>query len=175
MKTKETLKSVMVILVILILSGAAQADLDSGLVAHWTFDEGQGDVANDSAGDNEGSLHGNPRRVPGKIGEYALEFDANDDYVSLSKNAITTKEFTVSAWANHFAPAEGQDFENVIFQQRGDEASPTAKSTVTLLTQDQTNSYAGAGVRSSSAGEIQVLSSEDLIIRISDLIYPDVA
>ena len=52
----------------------------SGLVAHYTFDEGSGITAGDSAGSNTGTLVNGPTWVTGKIGG-GLTFDGTDDYV----------------------------------------------------------------------------------------------
>jgi L-ascorbate metabolism protein UlaG (beta-lactamase superfamily) len=55
----------------------------SPLIAHWTLDEAQGDIAHDSAGDNHGTLYGKPAWQPasGKING-ALLLDGIDDYIS---------------------------------------------------------------------------------------------
>jgi hypothetical protein len=54
-----------------------------GIVAHWTFDEAQGEVARDNLGRLNGTLHGSPvwQSGEGRIGG-ALSFDGVDDYVS---------------------------------------------------------------------------------------------
>jgi L-ascorbate metabolism protein UlaG (beta-lactamase superfamily) len=53
------------------------------LIAHWAFDEEEGDIANDSAGEHHGALNGDPiwQSAGGKIGG-ALQFDGVDDYVA---------------------------------------------------------------------------------------------
>jgi len=70
-------------------------------ISHWKFDEGEGDIANDSAGNNDGTLVGDPSWVAGKIGDYALSFDG-DDYVEIndddSLNFGSTTDFTALAW-----------------------------------------------------------------------------
>jgi parallel beta-helix repeat protein len=55
----------------------------SPLIAHWSFDETEGDIAHDSAGENHGTLYNEPAWQPagGKI-DGALQFDGIDDYVS---------------------------------------------------------------------------------------------
>ena len=77
------------------------APLD-GLVLHLTFDEGQGDTAQDASGNgNNGTLVGNLNWVSGKTGS-ALQFDGaeNASYVEVaddpSLNPAT--EITCSAW-----------------------------------------------------------------------------
>src|SRR5699024_5893021 len=66
-----------------------------GLVSHWRFD---GNVL-DSAGYNDGTIHGDPQFVQGVSGQ-ALSFDGVDDYVSLGANSFVTgqQNRTFSAW-----------------------------------------------------------------------------
>ena len=53
---------------------------DDGLVAHWAFDEGKGDVLHDRSGNkNNGKIHG-AKWVKNGAG-WALKFDGKDDYV----------------------------------------------------------------------------------------------
>jgi hypothetical protein len=56
---------------------------DYRMLAHWKLDEAEGDIAYDSAGDNDGTLYGGPvwRPADGKV-DGALQFDGIDDYVS---------------------------------------------------------------------------------------------
>ena len=75
----------------------------SSLVANLTFNEGSGDVANDSSADashdNDGTLYG-PRWTTGKVGS-GLEFDGVDDYVALSGLDVPTEsgtKVTVEFW-----------------------------------------------------------------------------
>ena len=79
---------------------------DSGLVAHYTFDEGQGTTAGDSSGNgNTGTLTpttGGPTWVTGtdvKVGSGAMSFDGVNDFVSMG-NALdqTTNDFSISFW-----------------------------------------------------------------------------
>jgi len=70
------------------------------LVAHWTLDETQGDTANDSVGNNDANLFGDPVWQPngGKI-DGALAFDGTDDYISTSFILNPRLEpFSVFAW-----------------------------------------------------------------------------
>ncbi|MCH8218218.1 MAG: LamG domain-containing protein [Planctomycetes bacterium] len=60
-------------MILAMFTGSARADL----VAHWKFDEGSGDMAFDSSGnDYHAILVNNPEWVPGKIGAGALNMDA---------------------------------------------------------------------------------------------------
>ncbi|MGC9329660.1 MAG: LamG-like jellyroll fold domain-containing protein, partial [Candidatus Hinthialibacter sp.] len=56
-----------------------QQDITSGLIAHWTFDEGEGTVAADSSGQGRNAeiWAGDPQWVDGVLGT-ALEFDGDD-------------------------------------------------------------------------------------------------
>ncbi len=60
---------------VLLLSLASSTSAD--LVARWKFDEGSGDIAFDSSGNNfHAILVNNPEWVPGKVGSFALNLDA---------------------------------------------------------------------------------------------------
>ena len=78
------------------------------LVAYWKLDEVEGDIAYDSAGENYGSLSGNPIWHPddGQVSG-ALEFDGIDDYVS-TDNVLNPKlvEFSVFAWIKGGSPGQ---------------------------------------------------------------------
>ena len=72
-------------------------------VSNWEFDEGQGDIAYDSFGNNDGTLEGDPQWVAGKIGDYALDFDGNGDYVQIPADSsleLAYRPFTFSAWVH---------------------------------------------------------------------------
>ncbi|MBW2443382.1 MAG: DUF4347 domain-containing protein, partial [Deltaproteobacteria bacterium] len=77
----------------------------SSLIAHWTFDEGSGQTAADSAGSNDGTL-GTTAGVDSSdpawacaAGGSALDFDGIDDEVSLSGVTVgNSAAWTISAW-----------------------------------------------------------------------------
>ena len=56
---------------------------DYRLIAHWKLDEDAGDIARDSVGEHDATLHGGPswRPLDGRTAG-ALELDGSDDYVS---------------------------------------------------------------------------------------------
>jgi hypothetical protein len=70
-------------------------------VAYWSFNEGQGTTANDSAGRNNGTIHG----AAWTAGQFnnALSFDGVDDYVDVpddpSLRFMQSSSFTISFWA----------------------------------------------------------------------------
>ncbi len=72
---------------------------DDGLLGHWSFDEGQGDVAIDRSGhDNDGEIAG-ARWVRGKFGT-ALRFNGHSAYVTVPEIAGLdgAEEMTLEAW-----------------------------------------------------------------------------
>ena len=81
-----------------------------GLIAYWKFDEGEGDTAHDSIGDNDGVIHNGATWVPGKVGN-ALSFDGDDDRVRLPSRVISGDTLTVNLWVktddNHFTLISG--------------------------------------------------------------------
>lgn len=71
--------------------GAAAADLDTGLVGWWRFDDGEGALALDSSGhDNHGKVSG-ATWVVGEVGG-CLKFDGIDDVVTAA-NTETLREY----------------------------------------------------------------------------------
>jgi len=107
MKEARIRQSAGIVLVMIMLCGAGWADLSDGLVAHWTFDEGQGDIAHDSAGGNHGAIHG-AQWAEGRIGG-ALEFDGVDDCVD-TVDIDYPDSFSVSLWVNLSSTADRQAF-----------------------------------------------------------------
>jgi L-ascorbate metabolism protein UlaG (beta-lactamase superfamily) len=80
----------------------------SPLIAHWALDEAEGDIAHDSAGENNGTLSGGPVWQPagGKIAG-ALRFDGIDDYIST--NFVLDPAdgaFSIFAWVNGDVPGQ---------------------------------------------------------------------
>ncbi len=71
------------------------------LVSLWKLDETRGSIAKDSAGDNNGTLIGNPQWQPeaGKIGG-ALIFCGKGTYINIGRDSDfdITNQITVSAW-----------------------------------------------------------------------------
>ena len=78
------------------------------LVAYWKLDETEGDITYDSAGENFGTLSGNPVWQPdsGQVAG-ALQFDGLDDYISTAK-VLNPKfaEFSVFAWIKGGLPGQ---------------------------------------------------------------------
>ncbi len=82
--------------------------VDATLVAHWALDETEGDIAYDSAGDNDGALVNGPAWAPqGGIVNGALRFDGVDDHV-VTEPALNPADgpFSVLAWIQGGAPGQ---------------------------------------------------------------------
>ena len=83
---------------VLALAGAAQADPAS---AYWTFDEGAGTSASDSAGSNNGTFAGDASwSSSAKVGKGALDLHGHGSVDVPSSVIDTSQSFTVSAWVN---------------------------------------------------------------------------
>ena len=83
----------------LLLSTSLGAAADDGLVAHWDFNEGKGNVLRDRSGNkNHGKIHG-ARWVKNGTG-FALEFDGIDDHVDCGTGtSLDLKDAaTLEAW-----------------------------------------------------------------------------
>ena len=89
------------------------------------------------------------------LGGTALKFDGVDDYVPLSYNAVTTTEFTISAWANQYGQGGGYYKVSSIFYQRDYDIGDNHCS-IGLVTENMEDGPACAGIRSSD-GAVQKL------------------
>jgi len=79
-----------------------------GTVAYWKLDETEGDIATDSAGQHDGTLHREPLWQPtaGAV-DGALQFDGVDDYVSTDFVLNPADgEFSVFVWIKGGAPGQ---------------------------------------------------------------------
>ena len=84
------------------LNVATASVVTDGLVSYWTFDKEHviNETVKDVWGDNNGIISGNPKVVPGHVGE-ALKFDGVDDFVNLTTLGDFGKQmgtFTFEAW-----------------------------------------------------------------------------
>ena len=85
MKSGIYLTAFTIIIGVFSLNTAPASIVTNGLVSYWTFDKGS--IVNknvkDVWGDNNGKIIGNPKVVPGQVGE-ALEFNGAGDFVNLT-------------------------------------------------------------------------------------------
>jgi hypothetical protein len=99
------------LVVALMLAGTAMGEISiDGLVGEWHFDEGSGNIAKDSSGNNnDGIIHG-AEFDDGKFGK-ALSFDGVDDYVERSYDPDFTPgndSWTIALWVK--APRRNSDY-----------------------------------------------------------------
>lgn len=85
----------------LLLSGVAvSADINTGLVAHWSFDDC---TATDVSGNgHDGVINGTPQCVTGINGE-ALQFNGISDFIEIADTPelrLSGSSYTLSAWVN---------------------------------------------------------------------------
>ena len=80
-----------------------------GMIAWWSFDETEGNIAEDRIGTRPGAYTNGPLPAEGMVGE-ALRFDGINDYVTVPDSnlwAFGSNNFTVEFWANFDAPGGG--------------------------------------------------------------------
>ena len=84
-----------------VIKGNVWSFKTGALVSLWKLDETSGSIVKDSAGDNNGTLIGNPQWQPeaGKIGG-ALMFGGKGTYINIGRDSDfdITDQITVSAW-----------------------------------------------------------------------------
>ncbi|MHC4721188.1 MAG: LamG domain-containing protein [Planctomycetota bacterium] len=97
-------------------AGVAQADMPTeGLVSYWTFDEGEGDTAYDSAGDHHGAISG-AQWTDGLIGT-SLDFNGAHDYVALGSPVLPMGNKSLFTWIKMppVGHGSGEAYDFVIF------------------------------------------------------------
>ena len=80
----------------------AKADITTGLVGHWTLNEGSGTSAADSAGSNTGTLTNGPTWTTGAhAGSGAVALDGGNDHITMGTTSAAegVSALTVSLWA----------------------------------------------------------------------------
>jgi len=101
MKARCLLIGVVVLFAAGVLTASSYGEIDlETCVGIWLFDEGEGNIATDSSGnENDGELMGGAEWVEGKFGN-ALEFDGANSYVSVpdSESLNPTTAITLGAW-----------------------------------------------------------------------------
>jgi hypothetical protein len=74
-----------------------KADITTGLVGYWNFNEGSGTTAADSSGNNNNGTISGATWTTGKYGN-ALNFNGSAGLVSINKDIIGSGATTISAW-----------------------------------------------------------------------------
>jgi hypothetical protein len=74
------------------------SDIPAGIISHWKFDEDQGSIAYDSAGNNHGIAYG-AQWTTGQV-DGALYFDGSNDYVMIPNESYfdITNRITLALW-----------------------------------------------------------------------------
>ena len=75
-----------------------------GLVGYWSMNESDGKVISDRAGNNDGTLQGNPEwkevtDFPDTDSRKVLKLDGNGDYVEVQAHSNPTQAITIAVWA----------------------------------------------------------------------------
>ena len=101
---KKKLRLLVCALAMGLTAGLANADIESGLTAYWPFQEGEGLITANEAGDNnDGTFINGPIWVDGlaDLGK-AIDFDGTDDYLDCeSLIATSTRQLSLSIWVNY--------------------------------------------------------------------------
>jgi len=100
---------------------------NSCLIGWWKFDEGEGDIAYDSAGKNHGTVYGAERTIGQIYG--ALSFDGVDDYVAMPGFILDTNTITFVAWINGW---KANDWAGIVFSRSGNTCGMDFGSNETL-------------------------------------------
>ena len=96
---------------------------DSGFIAYWKLDEGNGDIAYDSINEFHGTIFG-AYWITGKIGN-ALYFDGENDLINLPRNATdfigSLEEGTITFWFNYTYNLNQQEIQPLFYMGIDDE------------------------------------------------------
>ncbi len=94
------MRSLLCVLSLIALGLSTTGFADSGLVAHWTFDEGSGDVARDVTGNGHDATLTGTEWVPSPRG-HALRFDAREDAARYGDTASMNMagDMSLAIWA----------------------------------------------------------------------------
>jgi hypothetical protein len=122
-------------------------------VAAYSFDAGEGAVAEDLAGDNDGTLEGAEWFDKGKFGS-ALYFDGTTDLVTVpdSNQLDLTDEFTLEAWVR---PDEANEWSAVITKER--------EGNLSYQMHAEGQGHAPVGYVENSEGQFEVEAGDDPI------------
>ena len=104
-----------IIIGIFSLNVASASVVTDGLVSYWTFDKSYivNKTVQDVWGDNNGTIIGNPKVVPGQVGE-ALEFDGAGDFVNLTTLGDFGRQFGTSSFEAWIKTTNKKDWMTLI-------------------------------------------------------------
>jgi hypothetical protein len=99
-RTMSLSLSVGLCMVVVFCAAIANADITTGLLGDWKFDEDSGTVANDSENGHTGTIYG-ASWIPG-VSRSALNFNGSSDYVNVPDaddlDPTATQAITIAAW-----------------------------------------------------------------------------
>ena len=109
----------LVVISSMLIGQSVVAEVDpADAVGVWLFDEGTGEIAKDSSGnDHDGEIQGDLNWVAGKFGG-ALEFPGQEDsFVNIPhEDSLNLTEWTIVAWVKLGEPPEG--FHTIIYKNK---------------------------------------------------------
>lgn len=99
---------------------SVKADPVEGLIAYWTFDEGDGSIVHDSSGYGNDGINNGAVWTTGKFGS-ALEITGTQfvENIPASFDTPITTAFTVTAWVKWYGPSP-YPHDYIIFDGRAD-------------------------------------------------------
>lgn len=101
----------------LTVSGITSADVATGLIAHWSFDDCK---ATDASGNGHvGIIKGNPKCVTGVYGK-ALQFNGISDFIEVNdaqELRLSGTDYTLSGWV--LLKSYNESFLSVLIAKRG--------------------------------------------------------
>ncbi len=104
----------------------------AGPVAAYSFDRGQGQIADDLVGEHHGTIKG-AQWVRGKFGG-SLSFDGENDCISVPESAqlqfLEDEEFTLEAWVR---PKDGEEIQAIVTQEDDSAAEEERPFSYSLL------------------------------------------
>lgn len=131
-----------------------------GLIFHAPFSGSYSDVSgNNVLISNLGASFAQDRDG---VNNNAVSFDGDASYLTVNQNTsiINTTNFTISSWAKMDGDGGGNLSQNAIFEQRDDDATPSAKSTILFLSR-HANNQSYFSVRSSTGGTSVIVQADN--------------
>lgn len=119
-------------LLLILLLTASINSFSQCLIAHYPLNATTNDTSGNAYhGANMGATPTNDRSLTPNS---AYNFDGLTNYINLNNNIpiIVTSEFTLSAWASILGPGGGQNGDITIFEQRDENGTLSAISTIVL-------------------------------------------
>jgi len=114
MRLRDLLIAMVALSAVAVLVSSSYARIDpEAIVGLWLFDEGKGNLAEDSSGNgHDGSIMGGPKWIDGKFGE-AMEFAGGESIAVPDNESLNfgTDSFSVVLWFNWVA---AQDWNRLV-------------------------------------------------------------